>query len=584
MGDVQHILFKRLLVIFLLGINPTLFGQEISEEILINHVGFPPDGTKTCLIKGNQSTQFKIIDTETGKKVYKGKMEPSNGIIGEYLVGDFSEFTKSGTYNVEIGNRKTAPFTISNEVYNDALYKILKYFSIQRCGPSTTGYHAPCHVDDGRRLDVGVGRPLGAHLDVSGGWHDACDVRKWVGFTIYGMIGLNKVARIMGEKWYRDELLEELQWGNRYFLAMQDKSGFVMNYCGGDDSGYWTDNIIGTEDDRPIHTEPASFIHSMTDRTTQYAFIQAQALTSDLFKTIDPEYSKKCLEAAIKCHEWCYNNFYANQAQELGSALLAYVELYKASGEEKYLDLAIYYADRVMELQTKESVDEITGVRGFFVNSTRDNRPSDHGWQSPQHVIGMCMLVEMFPNHAEAENWKESIRLYSEDYVAKLSYLHTFHVTPRGLYIKDPGGNNKIGEYWVRYLTLTIDGVFANGTNCKMAPSGIGLIYAAKILDNKDLVKIAQKQLDWIVGCNPLNMSSVEKVGYNQGDRMWNKWIEGPPLIPGAVMNGIGGTLDEQPHYVNGSWKHGEYWTIQTIFTMWLMAELQNGKVVTDIQ
>ncbi len=577
---MKDLINKIILLILFMGIIPELTGQETSEEILINHVGFPPEGIKTCLIQGNKPSKFRIINSETGKQVYQGKMEPKNGIIGEYLVGDFSEFSKPGSYKVEIGNKKSSAFSISDEVYNDALYKILKYFSIQRCGPSTTGYNAPCHVDDGRRLDVGVGRPLEAHLDVSGGWHDACDVRKWVEFTIFGMIGLNKVARTMGADWHRDEILEELKWGNRYFLAMQDKSGFVMNYCGGDDSGYWTDNIPNTEDDRPIHTEPASFIHSKTERTTQYVFIQAQALTSDLFKTIDPEYSKKCLEAAIRCHKWCYKNFWANQAIELGSALLAYVELYKASGDEEFLELAVYYADRVMNLQVKEKIDETLGIRGFFINSTRDDSPSRHLRHSPQHIIGLCMLVEMLPDHPDANDWKETIHLYAEDYVAKLSNLHAFSITPLGLFIEDPGGNNKIGDYWVRYLSLTIDGVFSNGTNPKMATSAIGLIYAAKILRNRDLVKIAQKQLDWIMGANPLNMSSIEKVGYNQPDRMWNKWIEGPPLIPGAVMNGIGGTLDEQPHFINKLWKHCEYWTIQTSFTMWLMAELQNDKQV----
>ncbi len=55
---------------------------------------------------------------------------------------------------------------------------IVKYFSLQRCGSSTTGYLSPCHLDDGIRMDNG------RRQDVTGGWHDASDLRKWVGATI----------------------------------------------------------------------------------------------------------------------------------------------------------------------------------------------------------------------------------------------------------------------------------------------------------------------------------------------------------------------------------------------------------------
>ena len=37
----------------------------------------------------------------------------------------------------------------------------------------------------------------------------------------------------------------ELRWGNRYFLAMQEPVGYVMNYRGGNDGNRWTDNDLG---------------------------------------------------------------------------------------------------------------------------------------------------------------------------------------------------------------------------------------------------------------------------------------------------------------------------------------------------
>jgi len=100
-------------------------------------------------------------------------------------------------------------------------------------------------------------------------------------------------------------------------------------------------------------------------------------------------------------------------------------------------------------------------------------------------------------------------------------------------------------------------------------------LQASKVLENEKLKIYAQRQLDWIIGSNPLNMSTAEEIGHNQPIRFINKRLNIPPLIPGAVMNGIGGTIDDLPHLKPGSWQNCEYWTPPVSHTMWLMAELQ---------
>lgn len=574
---MNHFLIKRFPLIFLVGIMTSLFAQETSDEILVNHVGFIPDAAKVCLMKGDKPVKFQLVNVETGKKVFQGTMEPRKGMIDGHLLGDFSAFREVGTYHIEAGKQKSGPFGISDAIYEDAIYKCVTYFSIQRCGPSTTGYVAPCHIDDGRRLDTGPGWPTPPHRDVSGGWHDAGDYRKWVAFTLYGMIGLNKVAELMGPDWHREQILEELRWGNRYFLNMQNENGYVMNYCGGDDGMYLSDNEIGTADDRPIHTEPASFVHNNVDRTAQYNFIQAQALTARAFQPVDPDYSKTCLEAAVRCLDWCYDNFYANTTLEMGAALTAYMELYRTTGESEYLEEAIVLAKRLTGLQARTPVDPEKEIQGFFYSSSRNHEPSKHGWHGPQHISGLCMLYDAVPHHQDAPEWKETIRLYSENYVVPLTELHAFQLAPIGLYLsRDPGGDNKIGDYWVRYLSITANNAWGGGVNANTAATGIGLLHAARVLNDDRLRVIAQRQLDWIIGANPLNMSTAEEIGRNQPIRFINRTLDIPPLIPGAVMNGIGGTVDEQVHMNPGSWQNCEYWTPPTTLTMWLMAELQH--------
>ena len=132
---------------------------------------------------------------------------------------------------------------------------IVGYFALQRCGPSTTGYMTPCHCDDAVRLDNGK------HQDTTGGWHDASDLRKWVGATIHGMIGLVQVYDLTADESLRRRIVEELRWGNRYFLNMQEPAGYVMSHVGGDalrhgDENRWTDNIVGPEGGEPNTIAP----------------------------------------------------------------------------------------------------------------------------------------------------------------------------------------------------------------------------------------------------------------------------------------------------------------------------------------
>jgi hypothetical protein len=155
--------------------------------------------------------------------------------------------------------------------------------------------------------------------------------------------------------------------------------------------------------------------------------------------------------------------------------------------------------------------------------------------------------------------------------------MNNFQMVPIGLYKStDPGGNQKIAGYWLRNLPVTANNAWGGGSNANIASSGIGMIHAARILGENKLLSFAQRQLDWVIGFNPLNMSTMEGVGHNQPIRFINRTLNIPPLIEGAVMNGIGSTTDDQADMAPGSWQNCEYWTPQVSQTMWLMAELSN--------
>jgi hypothetical protein len=588
----MHTRYLYLLVCLLLFAQLPLNAQRLSREyhvdILVNQAGYLPDASKTCVAPGSLNRNFKVIHIESNKTVHTGQFKPGSGDLGEYSTGDFTNVKKEGMYYILSDTLRSYPFNISNTVYDAPLSSIINYFSKQRCGGSTTGYLTPCHLDDGVRMDNGK------HQDVSGGWHDASDLRKWVSATICGMIGLGKAYELYPEL-DKERLLDELRWGNRYFLSMQEPQGYIMSYVGGDvlkhsDSNRWTDNetgdyeegeakfvipnsgksrremlIIGTKDDRVIKTDPSDFL-------TQYNFITSEAIVARITKDEDPSYSAKCLDAAKKCYAWAASNDDTNNPGIIGASIQGALELYKTTDDGTYKEFAINQAARLKDLQESDDKNEISG---FFYISPYAKEPYKNISRGCMEFYAVCDLIKAFPNHSDVAAWQNMVRQYARNYLQSFIEKNSFGIVPFGLYLQeDPGGNRKIGKYWYRYF-MQPELSWWVGINANLAAAGVGLVKAAQVLDDPELTAFAQHQLDWIIGVNPFNSSTLIGTGYNHPEHYpGSTFYPQTPVIHGAVMNGLGGDHDDQTVIANGIWQISEYWTPMVAYTFWLMAEL----------
>src|SRR4051812_16114605 len=113
-------------------------GRENSQPApatgaLLNHVGFTPNAGKFCLIRGGPKP-FEIVDAKTAEVAHKGTLASKAGDLGEFSVGDFTAFTKPGSYLLRIPNVPAEPFTIAPDVYAPAIRACIGYFAKQRCG------------------------------------------------------------------------------------------------------------------------------------------------------------------------------------------------------------------------------------------------------------------------------------------------------------------------------------------------------------------------------------------------------------------------------------------------------------------
>lgn len=543
---------------------PQMSCGEERAPVLVNHVGFTPQAGKVALLKGPGGGAFQVVNTVNGQTVHEGHFEDRRGDLGIWQVADLSVLRQPGRYRIVSGTSQSGEFAVDTAIYQPGIEACIGYFAVQRCGNSTTGYNAPCHLDDGIRRDNG------AYRDVTGGWHDACDVRKWVSATIHGMIGLWRVLDVLGhERIDRQRVIDELRWGNQYFLKMQEPDGYVMDWCGGDDGNHFTDNRRNTADDRRITVDPVRV-------PSQFHFVTAQAAMSMLIRSDDADYADRCLEAGMRCLMWCRERRRPRTAISLAAGVIACAQMSAATDDPRPLEWANDYMARLLALQATHPLSDDAPVSGYFREKDDTDAPAMDIMEGNLPLIALCVMLERFPHNENASAWQSALQKHVE-YLQALSALSAFGTIPYGLYLgKDPGGNRRLGRYWYRWFMKTADTDWWVGINAHLASHGVGLCRAARVLDKTSLFALAQRQLDWILGVNPFNASTITGVGRNQ-PRLYRPGTFHPPTPPikGGVMNGIGGTIDDQPDLSPGSWQTCEYWTPMVSYAMWLMAELQ---------
>lgn len=599
-----------------------MLSRDLNVDVRVNQVGFLPGGAKYCTVPG-AGGPFSVVRIPGEAIMYTGQLSKRGPDFAEWAWGDFSSLTTPGRYYVRCAHMRSYPFEIGDKIYDPVLNAILDYFAVQRCGDSPRGYLSPCHLDDGIRQDTG------AHQNVAGGWHDASDLRKWVGATIFGMIGLGRCALLKSAPLDADTLYDELLWGNRYFLAMQEPAGYVMSHIGGDllasyDSNRWTDNKVGPTggmielrepesgpsrgpmavaigcDDRVIDTHPLELVG-------QYLFVMAEAMMARIAAPRDPAYAARCRESAERCFAWgellrrgeaslgvpvpglhgassdraAGSTLFDNPATE-GAALQAALDLFQATGREDYKEAAVLSAKRILALQRRDA-DE--GLTGYFFDRAGSRDGWRDIWHGCWHFIGLSELARVLSDHPDRPLWLDAIRRYARSYLAEVAGRNAFGLVPFGVFAPDDpwgldGRCRQIGDTRYRYFMPPYADYWV-GINANLAANGIGLLLAADVLGDRSLAALAQRQLDWILGANPLGASTVEGFGFDHPPRFVNGWEFRPatPVIRGAVMNGLGGTEADEPTAGEGWYSVSEYWTPMVGLTLWLAAGLRSETI-----
>lgn len=457
--------------------------KRVEARIHLNQVGFRTAAPKRAVVPATGAilgNSFVLVDDAVVPVTrYRGALTEyhgpnQSGHYTRYFFADFDDFTRPGRYRLRLSDGNlSAPFTIGDDIYEQLIPLVLRYFDVQRCGPQSSEYRGPCHEDDG----VVVGGPRdGKPMDASGGWHDAGDYLKFVETTSY-VTALMLFSYNRNRAHYDKALahrdtdglpppLAYAKIGLDWLLKMHP-SPEEFYYQVGDDSDHdsW----------RLPETDTRKFNKKWKPRPVFYGVganlagrtAAALADASRLYRSYDPAFANRCLSAARSVYQLGLKNprilttkpyeFYPEETwkddMEWGA-----INLYIATHEKSYLAQAVAFAREAGPAETYTSVYDT-------------------------HTLAHATL---YP-HAPAAVQKQLLEFLQEDAEDACALSAS---NPYGL--------------GTPYVWGTAEAAAGVAMTCQ--------IYA-QFSGKREFAEVARRQRDFVLGCNPFGLCCLIGAG-----------------------------------------------------------------------
>lgn len=421
-----------------------------------------------------------------------------------------------------------------------------------------------------------------------GGWHDAGDLRKWMAHSMLLAVGILQLKKHQSPKWHsfnenEEDLLAELRWGLQYFHKMIDTSGRIYNDVGaglnGDNSdNHWTDNVIGADD---------RYINTAYQPEIQWEFIYVNAMAAEAFWNTDEVFAKKCLTLAQKALSFIETNpvyrskintwvFCDAHVEFEAWSLLAYKAMYDCTKEEKYLQSLKQVLESILLLQEKEYRYEQTEIRGYWYKNQDRKTIFKDLRDSGIILIALCEAYSMLEDDScLKKECMEAIKIYCHDYIEPLVKRNAYGIIPFGVFVDDVTDEtyHSIGGSLKYRMFSPTQVPFYQGLTSHLLSHAVGLQMAGQMLGHEKWKHIAKHQMEWVMGRNPDRACLMTGEGINN-PYPHSRFLG---LIPGGIMNGYIGGIDDEPYLdmdYQMDWRTTEYWSPHTCFYLWYISLL----------
>lgn len=517
----------------------------------------------------NEFSKHALNAPEQPDFTYRAVLRRETGDFGPWLVGDIACLRRDGVYQAFVGSHMGPTFVVRDDVYRRVIPLCLEYFRVQSCGRDVPGWHPACHLDDGYLVEED------RYVNAAGGWHDAGDFRKWASST-----ALIAISLLVGHRLWKGRetalglapgvFLAEAMQGFEYFLNLQQADGSLLHNVGGGRRSFhdnedcrYTDNVPRSGDERRIHPGAAK---PPAKYTALYA-LYAEALA-----TVDPERSVRAVTAA-RASERYDRTLALDTTDNLQWRAWASLVLFRVTGTDEDRDAAVAAARSLLANQVTEFEGGQTLTRGFWrARSGSDAYHRKHvGNDYPVWVL--AEFVDTLPGHADAPRWREAIRMWAEDYATVFAARNPWGLLPYGLYREPPADHPRhryraLGEHLHFRYFMANDGRISNA-RCSLSAAAFAA--AARVLDRPALMDDAYRLLEWTLGANPFQVSTMSGVGVIQADALSFQMGN----IPGGVMLGPGGDEQDLPCHAHPRSCTDEYYGYQTSQFLWAVLALE---------
>jgi len=552
--------------------------------ISLSHSGYQAGASKTAIAAENIETkEFSVVNLDTGKTVLTKHIQAIKRHIGEFQLLDFSEIKEEGTYIIKAGSIETKPFQIGNNVWLDSIWKTINFFFCERCGFEVPGIHGNCHRDWQCIHDE-------KSIIINGGWHDAGDLSQGVCNTAeatYAMFLLTEKYKNEDAALY-ERLIEEAKWGLDWLLKTRFGDGYRSVWATMD---FWTDGILGTLDDikfKAINSPFDNFVTSAAEAKAAVVLKDIDAVLSSfsLRSAIgDWEFAIESLEAGILCAS---TRKQIAEIQVFAEGALASIEIFKATGEQKYANKAFEYAKIILQCQQKELTDWDISLSGFFYTSPEKKSllHYDHRSHIQAPLVALSELCREFKDHPDWIEWYHGIFLFSEYMKKIMEFTQPYSMVPGSIYSiyesDDPNFREqvlngiKLSEEF--YLKLFPVWFTFRGNSSIILSGAKALSCSATTRKDLQLVELSQLNLQWMVGRNPFSQSLM----YGEGYDFAPQYTAMSGNMVGSLPVGIQTSVNKDVPYwpANNCYNYKEVWVQPSARWLWLISDLSGAAKV----
>lgn len=530
-------------------------------RIAFSHSGYQTGLSKTALVSGLPPGNFDLLDKTSGRSVLAKPIRREQTGLGEFQVLDFTEVNTPGEYTLKVGELASQSFRVGPDVWEQTARKVLNFFYAERCGYAVPGVHDVCHQDWQAKHN-------GKTLAINGGWHDAGDLSQGQINTAEAIYSMLALADRLGTRnpELAARLLAEARWGLTWLHKTRFGDGFRVAWSTMD---FWTDGVLGNIDDCYGEVSDNAY-HNLIGAATS-------ALAARLLKNQEPELAEASLNIAREDFRFALEKLGPPRLELASQAVLAAVELYRATGERAYADKAVELATVIIASQQRESPPWDKPLVGFFYDSPKHERILNyaHRGHDQAPVVALAALCDTLPEHPNWIQWYASVVMHSEFLRATAQLNAPYGTLAAGIYHVRDNPNQvtkglKLSEdHYLRRFPVAGD---ARGHFGVLLSQTKGMSAAARLRGDSSLIDVCQSQLQWAAGRNPFGQSCIYGEGYDYAPQYTAMSGDIVGSIPVGIM--MPGDEDFPFWPAVNCWVYKEVWVHPASRWLWALSDI----------